>query len=76
MGVFDPTVHDTPEDRGRLKALDAEEARFITCFLMVRKSRARRLSDEDPEYDPSGELVARRSKGAAPSLCRSVSLFV
>ena len=45
MGLFSPIADDSPEDRGRLPALDAEAVRDMAAVSMVGKGRHRRIAE-------------------------------
>ena len=71
MPFFEPTVDDTPEDRGRLAALEAEAIRDMAAFSMARKSRLRRIGEDlketDPEFDEEAfeDRMRKKRKGGA-----------
>ena len=57
MVWFAPDVADTPEDRGRLPALDAEAVRNMAAFSMVSKARVRRFAELDEDDDTGSDTA-------------------
>ena len=79
MGLFAPDIVDTPEDRGRLPALDAEAVRRMAAFTMVSKARIRRFAELNADDDSSGseddsdaEELEERARRKRKSMCSPV----
>ena len=76
MGLFSPIADDSPEDRGRLPALDAEAVRDMAAVSMVGKGRHRRTAEaaaddsdcqdsSDSDNEEFEERARKKRKGSA-----------
>ena len=78
MGLFAPDIADTPEDRGRLPALDAEAVRHMAASSVVSKARIRRFAElnaddeSGSEDDSDAEELEERARRKRKSMCPPV----